>query len=180
MHGHAGRHILKVDCTSLNFDSEDIHRRDELMVFYNVNIPAAIIINNQEKRAVLERVKNLLIRDFDQADIVYQICASYFLRHTETNQEIIWTGSFFARNNNPSRLLSFQVFDPNQFVDICFEATENVDDKLRYNNFDTKWKYDRLISVIINIQAEVSRDHPVLRKRNLQYDERRHTTFSLP
>ena len=87
MHGHAGRHILKVDCTSLNFDSEDIQRRDELMVFYNVNIPAAIIINNQEKRAVLERVKNLLIRDFDQANIVYQICASYFLRHTETNQE---------------------------------------------------------------------------------------------
>jgi hypothetical protein len=52
MHGHAGRHILKVDCTSLNFDSKDIHQRDELMVFYNVNIPAAIIINNQEKQEI--------------------------------------------------------------------------------------------------------------------------------
>ena len=117
---------------------------------------------------------------FEEKEVVYQICASYFLRHTETNQEIIWTGSFFARNNNPSRLLSFQVFNVNEFVDICFEATDNVDEKLRSTNFDTKWKYDRLISVIINIQAEVSRYHPILRERNLRYDKRVQTTFSLP
>ena len=121
MHGHAGRHILKVDCTSLNIENDSAHQRDQVMVFYNVNIPATIINNDQEKRAVLERVKNLLIRDFGEEDVVYQICASYFLRHIETNQEIIWTGSFFARNNNPSRLLSFQVFNVNEFVNICFE-----------------------------------------------------------
>jgi hypothetical protein len=154
--------------------------KQQLLVFYNINIPEAIVNNNIERRAVLERVKNLLIRDFRRENVVYQICASYYLKHIDTNEEIIWTGSFFAKNNNPSRLLGFQVFDVTHFVDICFNATENVDEKFRNNNFDTKWQYDRLISVIINIQGQVFGNDPIIRKRNLQLNARRHTTFFLP
>ena len=83
------------------------------------------------------------------------------------------------RRRYPVPSLSYIVQKPIG-VDICFEATDNVDEKLRSTNFDTKWKYDRLISVIINIQAEVSRHNPILKKRNLRYDKRNQTTFSLP
>ena len=179
MHGHAGRHVLKVDCTSLTIEKSD-EEDDQFMIIYNVNIPAEIVNNDIERQAVLERVKNLLVHDFRGENVVYQICAAYYLKHIDTNEEIVWSGSFFAKNNNPSRLLGFQVFDATEFVDICYDATENVDEKLRNNNFDTKWQYDRLISVIVNIQAEVPADHYIIRNRNLRFNARRHFTFSLP
>ncbi len=180
MNVHAGRHVLKVDCTSITIEQSENQDEEQLMIFYNVNIPETIVNNNIERRTVFERVKNLLINDFRGSNVVYQICASYYLKHIDTDEKIVWSGSFFAKNNNPSRLLNFQVFDSAQFVDICFIDTENVDEKLRNNNFDTKWQYDRLISVIVNIQAQVLGNHYVVRKRNLRLNARRHITFPLP
>ena len=105
MHGHAGRHELKVDCTSITIKKSENQVKQQLLVFYNINIPEAIVNNNIERRTVFERVKNLLINDFRGSNVVYQICASYYLKHIDTNEKIVWSGSFFAKNN---KKISFQ------------------------------------------------------------------------
>ena len=100
MTGLMDRHTLKVDCTNISLKSDKAQNRGNQLVLYNVNIPAIIVYNSEELLLVLERIKNLILRDFEGEYVEFQITASLYLKHTETGQERIWTGTFFGKENS--------------------------------------------------------------------------------
>ena len=169
MNNHAPRTVLKVDSTCFKLDDSFS------LLVYNINIPQLYLQDRGELTVVLERIKNVLIQDFLNFSILYQISASYILKHSETDQSKTWTGSFFARNNTLGVIADFQQFDSTTFVQNSLLQLINIDDKLRSNGFNTKWKFNQLLSIIYNIQCKVPSRNAIVINRN----HREHRTFSL-
>lgn len=128
----------------------------------------------------------MIVSDYvNVSNIQYQVCSTYELRNTKTDDIRQWTGSFNPRGNQTSTLSPFQTFNAN-FENIvrnsCSE--DHVLSKLRFYHVQTDWVFHRLTSVIINIQAVVNLTHPTLLRRSLL--ARRHgrnrniCTFLLP
>jgi hypothetical protein len=155
--------------------------RDFYLVEYNINIPAFVVYNREERWNALERIRVLLETDFNPTDeIDYQITGTYVLRNTENNDTREWVGSFYAGLHNPAIIQDFQLFDRNSFVNTVHLSLENVDEKLLYNGRDTKWEFESLQSVIINVQTTVFKTHRVLVDRRLQGRRRKfRQTFEL-
>jgi hypothetical protein len=82
-------------------------------------------------------------------------------------------GSFYAGLHNPAVLQDFQLFDRRSFVNIVHNLLETVDEQLLYNGRDTKWEFDSLQSIIINVQSTVVERHRVIRQRRLEQGRRR-------
>lgn len=164
MNNHAPRTVLKVDSTSLTVN------RDFCVVIYNINIPQDYLTDRNELRNVLDRIQLLLVRDFANLSVLYQISASYILKHGNTGETRTWTGSFFARNNVLGVVAGFQQFRPDTFVTNSLTQLINVEQKLLANGFDTDWKFDELLSIIFNIQCKM----PANTTTN-----RQHRTFAL-
>ncbi len=101
----------KVDALLIPTDS-----RGHYIVIYNVNLPMRLFATDATSTAALERVKNLLERDFANAEATFQFTASYLLFHPATRQFRTWTGSFYPRGNAPAMLSTFQPFRPDTFV----------------------------------------------------------------
>ncbi len=169
MNNHAPRSVLKVDSTCIKLD-ETFN-----LIIYNINIPAHYLQDRGELTEILERVRYVLIRDFSTFSITYQITASYILKHSENGQQKTWCGSFFARNNVFGVIAGFQQFLPNFFVGNSLQQLVNIDLKLSQNEFNTKWKFDELLSVIFNIQCKLPRNQPPFANRR----HREHVTFPL-
>jgi len=167
MNNHASRSVLKVDTTCLKVD------QDFYLIIYNINIPQFYLDDRGELTQVLNRIKQLLIQDFGTLNVLYQISASYILRHSESGETKTWTGSFFARNNTLGVIADFQQFNAATFVIQSLNQLVNVEQKLRANGFDTKWKFDQLLSVIFNVQCRKQTNNAVDRRH------RDHRTFSL-
>ena len=170
---------LKVDATALRKDHTNGY-----LIIYNINVPADIIHDNNEKRDVLIRIRDLLMTDFRHDLIHYQITAAYYLVHRVTGEQRIWVGSFFPGGNGPAVIRDFQLFNANTFVGQAFEDTENCEDDLTWRGVNTAWVFDSLISVIFNCQVDVRTNHSALYKRNLYSNNARHlrahVTFNLP
>jgi hypothetical protein len=174
-------HQLKVDCTA--FHSPKSRQSVEFFnVIYNINIPADVVHNPEQRQNALERTRNLLRQDFNGGvSVFYQITGTYVLIHSESGQTMEWVGSFQEELHNPSLVQDFELFDPATFVDTVFPLLNNVEEKLTWNGRDTKWKFDRLQSIIINSQSIVLSTHSVLRIRNLKRKKRKfRNTFDLP
>jgi hypothetical protein len=149
-------------------------------VLYNINIPLVIVYNNENLIAVLERIKNLILCDFEGEYVEFQLTANFNFKHAKTNKDKTWTGSFNAENNCLDYLLHFKVFDSEKFVKTCFQVISHIEDKFIDNNFDRKWKYDQIVSIFINFEAEVSQSHPIIIDRELQTGGRKPNIFLLP
>jgi hypothetical protein len=67
----------------------------------------------------------------------------------------------------PAVLQDFQLFDRRSFVNTVHNLFENVDKRLLYNGRDTKWEFDSLQSIIINVQSTVVEGHQIIRARRL-------------
>ena len=169
MNNHASRSLLKVDSTSFELDPKNC------IIIYNINIPQLYTQDRGELTNVLERIKIVLLRDFGNLSIFYQICASYILKHSETGQTKTWTGSFYARDNKVGTIADFQQFEPTTFVRHSLDQLVDIDEKLRANGFNTKWKFSQLLSVIFNIECRVPASNPIIVNRK----HRQHQTFSL-
>jgi hypothetical protein len=82
-------------------------------------------------------------------------------------------GSFYAGLHNPAVLQDFQLFNSRSFVNTVHNLLETVDEQLLYNGRDTKWEFDSLQSIIINVQSTVVERHRVIRQRRLEQGRRR-------
>ena len=174
------RHAVKVDCRNISLKKDKSQNRDNQLVLYNINIPPVIVYNNENLIAVLERIKNLILCDFEGEYVEFQLTANFNFKHTKTNKEKSWTGSYNEEDDCLDYLLHFQAFNSENFVKTCFKATNHIEDKFIDNNFDRKWKYDQLISIIINFESEVSQNHPIVIDRKLQTGGRKPNIFLLP
>ena len=173
--------LLTVDCIAYNSIQEK-RNKNYFTVEYNINIPADVVHNPEERINALERVKNLLETDFEQRDIIdYQMTGTYELRNTETGLLREWVGNFYAGLNNPAILQEFQVFDGHSFVNDVYPMLDHVEAQLLFNGRDSKWKFERLQSIIFNVQCTVHENHKVLQNRKLTRKKRKfRRTFELP
>ena len=174
MNGRAPRSAFKVDSTILQPYAD----RSRLVI-YNINLPQHLLTSQDTLVPALERIKNLIEKDFEHLPVVYQVTASYILTHIETGQSKIWTGSFFAKNNSAALLSNFQNFYANTFVATSLVDLENINIKLRWNGIDTKWEFEQLLSVIFNVQCTVPSTFGWLR-RNVQTTNQVYKTFAVP
>jgi len=172
--------LLTVDCTAYNSIQTD-QSKDFYLVEYNINIPAFAVHDPGSRRDALERIRVLLETDFNPTDVIdFQITGTYVLRNTENQDTREWVGSFYAGLHNPAIIQEFQVFDSQSFVNSVFLLLENVDEILLYNGRDTKWEFESLQSVILNVQSTVYKTHRVLSDRNMRGRRRKfRQTFEL-
>jgi hypothetical protein len=169
MNNHAPRSILKVDSICFKVDQYNS------LIVYNINIPENYLQDRIELSDVLQRISNLIVQSFQNLSVLYQISASYILKHSVTGVTRTWTGSFFARNNELGVIADFQQFTERTFVTNSLLQLTNVKRKLQTNGLDTNWTVDRVLSVIFNIQCKVLSTHPLAGNKR----HRQHTTFAL-
>ena len=172
---------LTVDCIAYN-SIEENRKKDYFVVQYNINIPAYIVQDPVTRLDALERARNLIDTDFGFSDpIDYQITGTYELRNINTNMVREWVGSFYAGLNNPAIIQNFQLFDGNLFVNTVWPTLENVNTQLLFNGRDSKWKFDRLQSIILNVQCTVDKTHRILSNRGLtRANKKFRKRFELP
>lgn len=170
---------LYVDCTS--FQSQDLKKSKDYVVVYNINIPALVVNDPAARQNALERVKMLLEEDFYNVQVDYQLTGTYWLVNSETGERKEWVGDFYSGLHNAAVIEEFQFFNKNTFVDTVFNILENVEEKLLWNGRSTKWKFERLQSIIINAQCVVPENHRVLYKRQMGKRKKKfRNTFVLP
>ena len=161
MNHRAPRTEEKVDGLLVPTDDKDI-----LLAIYNVNLPFRSLDTLENTTAVLERVKNLLIRDFTNIIATFQFTASYLLLHRVTGEERIWTGSFYPSGNARTFLSGFKRFNADTFVEFGLDSMENVEHTLLNwpNRGDTSWVFHQVLSIIINVQSLVPAQHSLISK----------------
>ena len=174
MNNHAPRTVFKVDSVIL-----PPNRDNARIVIYNINVPQYMLTPEQTLVLVLERIKSLLVRDFNSLSVVYQITASYILTHSETGQLKTWTGSFFAKNNRAGLVADFTNFNPISFIATSLDSLEDINLKLQWNGLDTKWEFQQLLSVIYNVQCIVS-NSSVFWQNKSKSTNRIYQTFAVP
>ena len=175
MNNHAGRNILKVDAISTT-----LTRNNKFLILYNVNVPYEYLEQEDVTRGVLERIKDLLVRDFEHYPVAYQITASYVVVHSTTQESRVWTDSFRAKDNAPAQLSGFKESEPVNFVNESLDHLEDFEARLvRRPDFSSKWVLVSVISVIFNVQSIVDQNSRTI--HNFLRDGRRaQRTFPLP
>jgi len=174
MNRRSSRALLKVDATA-------VQERYSVIVLYNFSLPSHLADDNEERQSALERVKNLIVRDFKGQTGYFKFSASYFLKNTVTGATKFWHGSFFASQFRPGELSTFETFDPETFVGIALAETDNVVERLRWTGDSTDWELDQLESVLVNFQCRVPNNFGLLRERRFFHqNERKSIIFPLP
>ena len=145
---------LKVDQTALPSGNFAI-------LVSNINIPESEF-NNLD--VVIERAKNFIVSNYqDAANILFQVCATYKLKHIESGDTRQWTGSFNPKGNQINTLCHFQQFTPQFNIHVKNACTEdNVHRRLRFYHVETSWVFDRLTSIIIYVQSLVNLQHQTI------------------
>lgn len=178
MNNHESRNTLKVDAVSAPIEDPT---RFTFLIIYNINVPHQYLEERETTtRNILVRIKDLLVRDFNQHHPVYQITASYNLTNSVTGEFRVWTGSFSVRDNTPAQITGFLHFDPDTFVEESLENLQDFEERLvRAPELSSNWVLNSINSIIFNVQCIVDRESPVLSQfpRN---GRRSHRTFALP
>ena len=153
----------------------------ECIVIYNINVPYESFATRQQSIRILQRVRNVVQRDFSGIPASFQITASYLLVNEANGQHRIWTGSFYAHGNAPGMLSQFKRFDPNTFIQFSLNCLEDIEDTLYHwpRAQGTEWKFDHVISIIFNVQCKTQLRAPVTAKFRSR-DRRNAITFALP
>jgi hypothetical protein len=168
------RNDLKVDATTLRGDRS-------LIVFFNINIPLRIV---QDSQATLYntclQIEHFINDNFNATDAVYyQVTATYYIINKHTGEGRLWGGSFSPRANSVAQLSPFQKYiQNNTFATVVVGASTNVEEKLQWVGKDTNWEFDRLESIIVNVQSSVNNDHETIERHRLL--DNKHIAFELP
>jgi len=137
------------------------------VIVYNFNIPIAL----SQDLPTLQRVQQQIEQDLpaNAAGTIqpayFQITAVYTLIHQTTQEIRVWTGSYSPRARDVAQVTAFRPFDATTFVNYCSlnSAPERVRNKLSavVNGRQSVWSLDRLISIVITVQASVALNHPI-------------------
>lgn len=169
-------HTLKVDQTVLACDG------GSYIFISNINVPVAYL---NQKQDIFARIYNFIQSEYvGCARVQYQVTSTYELRNTVDGSIRQWTGSFSPRNNLQGSLTPFEYFD-DSFIGNVAAATDvnSVLQKLKFTNATTTYVFERLTSIIINVQAVVPTHFATLTRRNLVNNgrhSRSHNTIELP
>jgi hypothetical protein len=138
---------------------------------YGIDIPFRKIHNELLRRAVLERVKQLLINDFGFPVIYYKLTGGYILRNLNTGCEQFTTESLlnnFSAYGIPVFEGGYRKLNYSTFVQTSFDAIENDDVGFKsVKPADKDFVFDRLISVIVTLKIPVIEHHHIVKKRKL-------------
>jgi hypothetical protein len=161
---------LKVDVSAL----PEVKVKSYL-VLYTINIPVAYVHNKDLRRDVLERAQRLIDVDLPYSDV--ELEGNYILRNTKTGTTLSLTSPFSA--------FGLQSFDANTFVRTSFHILEHAEEKMGpWRELDTHYVFERLVSVSVRVFAHVTKNHPILDKRNLLFNNsmfnQNGRTFLLP
>lgn len=134
---------------------------DNYRYLINFNLP----VDQLSTTLGLDRIRNYIHSHFfpkpDQCvSCRFQVTATYILKRPDIdNAERLWSGSFFNSDNNQTVLsgLIWRDFDPATFVGIVQGCTtpDHVENILNWQDTDTVWSFDRLVSIIVSFQTVV-------------------------
>lgn len=148
---------LKIDVTSFACDN---HRE---LVVANANLPLNIIRDNRELQGALQRLSDFLQNTFSNDSVSFQVNASYYIRHTETDDVKFFAGSFLPQDNvdvslSGEQFIRFRADTFTQTVSrYCNE--DFARDKLTWKDKASNWEFHSLNSIIISCQVTVSNNH---------------------
>jgi len=159
--------VFKLDAAAL-FDSQSPQQR---IVIYNFNVP---VPQNEDPNS-FATIRRQVETDFplqDQARVIvplyFQICACYALVHRETLELRYWQGSFNPRARDLGQITVFRPFDHETFVTYAVSRsnTRYVLEELnnRIDGQESVWSVDRILSVIVSVQATVRTTHIVFQR----------------
>jgi len=168
---------FKLDGAAL-FDSNSPHQR---ILVYHFNVP----IDRCETAETFQIIQRQVETDFpdqDRARVVvplyFQISAVYVLVHRETGEERYWQGSFNPRSRDLGQITVFRPFDVNTFVPYALSRSNPryVLNELnhRVDGQESVWGVDRILSIIISVQATVRTTHIVFERHPQLLGGRRH------
>lgn len=177
-------HDLKVDQTSLLLPGYN-----RSLFVSNINVPEQFL-DNESLGDIPTRIRDFILTEYHGiASIKFQVCAAYELIHETTGATKYFHGSFTPGGNQSNVILTFREFGPNFINDIKRACNrDSISASLQFFNSDTDWRFDRLLSAIISIQAIVPNSYSRLSQRGLsllQHGRRTHTrrlvrAFPLP
>ena len=163
----------KVDITSLDIEG-DVN--EPILVCLNFNIPEDKQADPGQFQDLLSDISDFLTLHFlPQNQVTFQVTASYYLKNRNTEEERLWTGSFFPGNRASLSGPYFQVFSPQTFSAKLQQYTlpQNVLQNLVWNHLDTEWNFLGIASFIVNCQVSVTNNHEFLRTFDLHSNRRR-------
>ena len=174
----------KVDITSL--DIQDGNRELSLLCL-NFSIPHHKQENPAQFQALVSDISEFLALHFlPDNRVTFQVTASYYLKNRNTEEERLWTGSFFPGNRVSLSGLYFQIFNSQNFFQklVGYTAQANVLGSLSWTHLTTEWYFLSIASFIVNCQVTVNYNHEFLRTFNLHSSrrrrQRRHVTLVHP
>ena len=163
----------KVDITSLELEE---HNSRRYLVCLNFNIPEDKQADPALFQDLLSDISDFLTLNFlPHHQVTFQVTAAYYLKNRNTNEERLWTGSFFPGNRVSLSGPYFQIFDPQTFSRKLQQYTLplNVLQNLTGNHLDTEWAFQGIASFIVNCQVAVTENHEFLRTFDLRSNRRR-------
>ena len=172
----SGVQQLKLDVTTLSLENNTVP------VVLNFNIPVSVVEENipQPFDEVLNNIAECIKNNFDGgAEVLFQVTASYYLVHVETEDRRLWTGSFYPGGNHSASLsgVIFQAFNNSpSFVQRIkeFSLPQNIAAYLKWGGEESKWTFDSLASIITSVQVQLPPDHEFLRANDLLINRARH------
>lgn len=178
---------IQVDFTAIHKILQN--QQNQYLVIINFSITPQQL--EQEQGAILcaQLIQNYLLEQFQQEVMIgVQVSASYYLKHLETQDRRLFTGSFFntsAMSNviSGEQFFSFRVATwQNQFLQFCdVERASNILSNTAEAN--TKWAFDELKQIIFSCQMLLPAYHQFIHRNGLNNIQsrrnKRHKSFVL-
>ena len=169
------REDFKVDQTCIPLAQEG-----RVIFFTNINVPVAYLSDDE----TVDRLTAFVQNEYSGIPRVYiQLTATYSLENIRTGAQREWVGNFFPRSNYQHSITPFF-----ELVDFAARARESLRlptilQSLTLPEGETVWAIGELHSVIVNVQAKTSVDHPSIQRRGLRVNQhgrarRNHVTYA--
>ena len=179
--------LFKLDVTTLDAGEHEMY-----MLMLNFNIPKSVVEEDQpfSLEEATEDVALFVDNQFLLEPVFYQVTASYYLRHRQSGDERLFTGSFCPKANHTTSLSGpvFRLLRGATFSQEVrqFTTPQNILDCLDWPEDDeSDWSFLSLASVILNCQVKLSWHNRFIRRHNLlsargNRHGRRHVTLPHP
>lgn len=156
---------MSANAGEISLHAYELKATDNFRFIFNFNIPVAVRDSLPLYRVCLARIRNFIVSHFyprpeNCHSCRFQVTATYILKREDIDDVTrIWTGSF-NNSENEATILSgdiWQEFNAETFITFVETCTtpQRVLDVLDWDEIDTKWKFDRLLSIIVSFQVVV-------------------------
>lgn len=144
--------------------------KTEYILVTNINIPPVFFNKPNLIQLLVDFVKREYLADFERA--VFELSAAYTLKHDTSGHTRTWVGSFSPKQAFALTpiLLFERAFEETllPFLDAAY-ASQTCGNLVG----ESVWKFDSLISLIVNVQAPVSIHHLTVARRGLANNDGR-------